>query len=573
MRKVINKSAVSSGIGIAKALVYKPFTPVISETKIAKNAVDDQINLFLKARKKAYDEISFLIVKLKEVNQTQADILTAHLELVNDIAILEEVKRLIENELYSVSKAVSISYNTFIDYFTQLEDELFQARASDLKDVKLRILRILENKPEKNLSAISEEVIIIANDLYPSDTANMNKDKIKGIITEVGGATSHTAIIAKSYDIPAILGVNNVLNEIKDNQIVILDGINGKIIINPTKEELKDYTRKQENYLAEQTLINEYLNKKSYTKDNKKIEIHLNIGSLSKQELDGEPFVDGVGLFRSEFLFMESSSFPSEEIQFESYKKVVTHFKGKPVILRTLDIGGDKSLPYLDLPKEDNPFLGNRALRLSFTHKKMFKTQIKAALRAALFGDLWLMIPMVASMDDIYKSKEIIAEAKSELKAQNIEFGPMKFGVMIEIPSLALIAEKVAKEVDFASIGTNDLCQYLTAVDRLNPYVEKYYQNHSPALYRSVNLCVKAFKDLNKPLSVCGELGGDLIGAAVLIGLGIDKLSMAKSKVAAVKKMISTHRMKEFSDMALKVLDFNTEKEVLQFMKEKLNEE
>lgn len=570
MRKVIDKHAVSEGIGIGKAFIYKTFEPNIIDIKIEPQTIDEHISKFITVRDKATEEITALYETLKHTNKTQADILNAQLGLIGDISIYDEVVRVIKEELYDVSKAINYSFEMFVELFLMSGDDLLKERASDLKDVKLRMLRVLENKKEVNLSVVSEESIVIAHDLFPSDTALMDKNNIKGIITEIGGVTSHTAIIAKTYDIPAILGVTDFLNSIAEGETIILDGINGKIIINPTNDELKHYELKQEKYLMEQNELSKYLDEKSLTKDNQKIEIHLNIGSASDFELEAESYVDGVGLFRSEFLFMESADFPSEEYQFKAYKKVVEKFKDKPVILRTLDIGGDKSLPYLTMPKEDNPFLGNRAVRLSFEHVEMFKTQIKAALRAAKYGNLHLMIPMIASMDDIYQTKEIIEISKKELKKENISYGEIKFGVMIEVPSLVFIADKVAEAVDFASIGTNDLCQYLTAVDRLNPYVEKYYQNHSPALFKAVQMCSKAFIKANKPLSVCGELGGDLYGAAVLIGLGIHKLSMSKSKIAEIKKMIQSFELKEFETMASKVVLMDTEADVLTYLKNKI---
>ncbi|MBN2300399.1 MAG: phosphoenolpyruvate--protein phosphotransferase, partial [Acholeplasmataceae bacterium] len=495
----------------------------------------------------------------------------AHLEILNDIAVAEEVSNQIRDMKYSYRYAIKNVYDMFIEMLSQVDDPLIKERVADLKDVRNRLLRISDGVAESNLSLLDQPSIVIAQDLYPSDTATLDRKNVQAIITEVGGMTSHTAIIAKSYEIPAILGVDHLLEEVKQNEWMIVDAIKGIIYINPDNETIESYKNKQKEFLFKQEIIKKYIDVKPVTKDGTKIEVSLNIGSASKEELENEAFVDGVGLFRSEFLYMENSQMPTEDQQFEVYKKALVKFNKKPVILRTLDIGGDKELSYLELPKEDNPFLGNRAIRLCFDHLEMFKTQLRAALRASVFGNLWLMFPMVGSMDDILRLKEIVEEVKSDLDKKNIEYNPsFKFGVMIEIPSIIMIADHVAEAVDFASIGTNDLCQYLTAVDRMNPMVSKYYQSYAPSMFRVIKMAIDAFDKANKPLSVCGESGGDLIAAPILIGLGMRKLSMNKSSVAGIKQMITTHTIDQLEEIANKAISLKTEAEVVDYVKSQL---
>ena len=350
--------------------------------------------------------------------------------------------------------------------------------------------------------------------------------------------------------------------------------MNGIIYVNPDNETIELFKNKQKDFLFKQEIIKKYINTKPLTKDGTIIEISLNIGSASDEELENEPYVDGIGLFRSEFLYMENTQMPSEDQQFEVYKKALIKFKKKPVILRTLDVGGDKALSYLDLAKEDNPFLGNRAIRLCFNHIEMFKTQLRAALRASIFGNLWLMFPMVGSMDDIYKLKKIVEEVKEGLKKRNIEYDPkFKFGIMIEIPSIIMIADHVADVVDFASIGTNDLCQYLTAVDRMNPMVSTYFQSYAPSMFRVIKMAIEAFNKANKPLSVCGESGGDLIAAPILIGLGMRKLSMNKSSIAEIKRMIKSNTIEHLESIANHAISLKTEVEVVDYVKSQLDTE
>jgi len=574
MKTIQKGNAVSKGIGIGRVYIYKQYIPNINEEIIDVSLIDQELEKYVNVKKQAFLEITQIQKFLEDKNDEKSKIFGAHLEILSDVAVIEEVNSQIKEMHYSFRYAVKNVYDMFIDMLSQVEDELIKERVADLKDVRNRLLRISDGVPESNLSLLDQPSIVIAQDLYPSDTATLDRKNVQAIITEVGGMTSHTAIIAKSYEIPAILGADHLLEEVKQNEWMIVDAINGKIIINPDNETVESYKNKQKDFLFKQEIVKKFISVKPVTKDGVKVDVALNIGSASQEELDNEPFVDGVGLFRSEFLYMESAQMPTEDAQYEVYKKALVGFKGKPVILRTLDIGGDKELNYLDLPKEDNPFLGNRAIRLCFDHMNMFKTQLRAALRASVYGNLWLMFPMVGSMDDIYKLQAILDEVKKDLTDKNIKYNPdFKFGVMIEIPSIIMIADHVAEIVDFASIGTNDLCQYLSAVDRMNPMVSKYYQSYAPSMFRVIKMAIDAFDKAGKPLSVCGESGGDLIAAPVLIGMGMRKLSMNKSSVAGIKRMITSHQMSELENIANHVLSLKTEDEVVSYVKSKLNSE
>ena len=400
----------------------------------------------------------------------------------------------------------------------------------------------------------------------------MDVSHVLGIAAAVGGYTSHSAIISRSYGIPAILGIPDLLHNVRDGDVVILDACEGKLLTGLDNRQLDLYTKKREQFAAEASDLLQYLKNDARTKNGVRIDIGLNIGSSREDELAGADYSDYVGLFRTEFLYMNSSSCPDEECQFRAYRKVLEAYGDRPVTLRTLDIGGDKTLPYMELPREDNPFLGCRALRLSFEREEVFRTQLRAALRASVYGNLWIMLPMVASLDDVRRAKKLIDSVKKELSAQALPYSDtVKVGVMIEIPSAALIADLLAKEVDFASIGTNDLCQYLTATDRLNPTVSEYYQSCHPAMFRLAAYVIDAFNKARKPISVCGEMGGDCLFAPVLVGLGLRKLSMSGSAVAGIKKVLSRLTTIEMKEMADWVLCCPTAGEISRYLSERIN--
>jgi phosphotransferase system enzyme I (PtsI) len=406
--------------------------------------------------------------------------------------------------------------------------------------------------------------------LLPSDTASLDRGRVLAIITEAGGPTSHSAIIARSYGIPAVLGIEGLLATLEKSKTesAAVDAESGEVFLNPDAELAAKFSERRKMFIKKREEALRFLGVEARTKDGVRVELGLNIGKVDDKELEGEAYTDFSGLFRTEFLFMGRDKLPGEDEQYEVYRKVLERYGERPVSLRTLDIGGDKPLSSMELPREDNPFLGNRALRLCFTHPEIFKTQLRAALRASVHGNLWLMLPMVGSIDDIRKAKKYINEVRAELTEKKIPFNKnFKTGIMIEIPAIAMIADLAAAEVDFASIGSNDLCQYLCAADRINPAVSAYYQSYHPGLFRMIGNVVAAFNKAGKPISVCGELGGDAVAAPLLIGLGLRKLSMGFASVAELKRVLAGLSLGEAEALAKKALVLQTAEEITVLLK------
>lgn len=566
-------NAVSNGISTGEVYLYTPFKPSIEEKLIPESETQEYIDRYKKVKDKAKEELESIKCSLEQQDPEKAKIFSAHIDILFDEAMDEDIIDLITYDYFSPEYAIQKVYEKYIKMLSKAKDDIIRERVADLKDVRSRLFRIWFGVEEKNLSVLEKPVIIVAHDLFPSDTATLDRSKVLAIITEIGGATSHSAIIARSYEIPAILGVADAMNILKEGETIIADAVSGKVITEPTPEQIAEYAQKREEYLVKAAELKKYKDVKPVTPDGVRVDITLNIGSADAAELEGSKYTDGVGLFRSEFLYMGRDTLPTEEQQFEIYKKALTEFGTRPVILRTLDIGGDKKLDSMQLPVEENPFLGLRAVRLCFQHIDIFKTQLRAALRAGVYGNMWIMFPMIGSIDDVRKCKQIVGEVKSELDAEGIDYGKdVKIGIMVEIPSIAMIADMVAEEVDFASIGTNDLCQYLTAVDRMNPNVSSYYQTYHPAMFRIIKNVVDAFNKAGKPVSVCGEMGGDPIAAAVLIGMGFRKLSMGIASVAQIKKLVTNISTEMAEGIAETVLNQKTADDVEQFVRKELKD-
>lgn len=564
-------NAVSEGFAVGPIFVYKPFSVTVSESFCTADQVAESLARFEQIKKTAEQELQAIQQKLEAEDPEKAKIFTAHLDILADEAVNEEIVDGIRDDCWRPDWAIQKTYDKFVRMLKKSSNPLIRERSADLEDVRGRLLRIWYGMPESNLSILSEPVIVAAYDLLPSDTATLDRSKVLAILTEVGGYTSHSAIIARSYEIPAVLCISDLLGFVSDGQTAAVDAQSGTIDLDPPPDRIREFEVQRGRYQAHASETKKYLGVEPLTADGVRVDIGLNIGSANDQEMIGEAYTDFVGLFRTEFLYMGRSELPSEEEQFEIYKRVLQAYAPRPITLRTLDIGGDKTLLCLDLPKEENPFLGNRALRLCFSRVDIFKTQLRAALRASVYGNLWLMLPMVGSIDDIRHAKAIIEEIKCELRAEGIEYSEtFKTGIMIEVPSIALIADMAAEEADFASIGTNDLCQYLTATDRMNPEVAPYYQSYHPALFRIMAHVVRAWGAAGKPVSVCGELGGDRLAAAVLAGMGIRKLSMGLASVAGVKRMLSGLTVALAEEMAATVVTLRTAGEVEAYLKAKL---
>ncbi|NSW52380.1 MAG: phosphoenolpyruvate--protein phosphotransferase [Anaerolineae bacterium] len=565
--RILKGNPVSRGIALGNVFVYKAFTADVHESYFEEGHAQEQLQKFRDAARMAESELDRVIEKFSSVSEEKAKIFAAHKEILNDEEVVEGIEGMILDDHAMPDYAVDMVFTEFAILLSKAKDPLIAARAADLRDVRNRVLRILKGEKEMNLAHLTEQVVVVAHDLLPSDTATLDREKVLGIITEVGGATSHTAIIARSYSIPAVLGVPEATEILASVGHVVLDALAGKVLIEPDQQTILEYQVKLAEYQKEECETREYLTKIPLTASGEKVSIGLNIGSTEPDE--GFKYSDFVGLFRTEFLYMESEHMPTEEEQVAAYRKVLANAMGNPVTLRTLDIGGDKSLRYLALPKEENPFLGNRALRLCLSLPDLFRTQLRAALRASAFGELWLMFPMVGTIDDVRNARARVESVKAELRTEGIAFDEnIKVGIMIEIPSIAVIADLAAKEVDFASVGTNDLTQYLHAVDRMNAAIVDYYQSMSPSMFRMLGMIFSEFNKAGKPISVCGELAGDPLAAIPLVGLGLRKLSMNASNIARVKWMLSKFTLTEMKEIAERVQLMATQADVNQLLKE-----
>lgn len=565
---MLNGKPVSKGVALAKALLYLPSVGEISAEKVPEGLRGGQVEAFYAARETAKAELNALAQSL--AGTEEAKIFAAHEEILFDVAIEEEVKNRALTEGQSAAYAVDSACSEMADMLAEMDDPLFAERSADILDVKNRLVRILTGAGKMDLSHLPEDVVIVAEDLLPSDTAGLDKARVAAIVTEKGGETSHSAIIARKNRIPALAGVQDATKIIRDGQLLLVDAMAGTLIVDPDAAERAAYEAARAAFYADAAETDKFLSAQPLMKDGTRIPLCLNIASADDEELAGAKYADGVGLLRTEFFYMNCAELPSEERQFQAYKKALEAFGKKEVILRTLDIGGDKQVDCMDLPKEDNPFLGLRALRLCFERPDIFKTQLRAALRAAEFGTLSIMLPMISSIEEIRRARAMAEEAAAELKAAGKCVAPYKFGIMIEIPSIALIADAVAREVDFASFGTNDLCQYLLAVDRLNPAVSAYYEKYHPAMFRLMGYAAGQFAEAGKPISVCGELGGDALAAPVLLGLGVTKLSMNISSLAVIKRTLSKLTMADCRALAKEVLTQPTAQDVEKLLRSRL---
>lgn len=560
--------AASKGIKVAKAYKLEELDLSFEEQKNVD--IEDELKKLdqaLKVSEEQLDEIKK--VAEAKLGEDEAEVFEAHKLMLNDPEIQSAIKASIQNEKKDVATSIVEQTDNFIALFENMDNEYFKGRAADIKDVRQRLLANILGKKLPNLATIQEEVIIIAKDLTPSQTSQLNKKITLGFATNIGGRTSHGAILARSLEIPAIVGTGDILEQVKDNDTIILDAIDGIITINPSEEELKEAEEKIENYKKELEILKEYKNKESLTKDGHEVKIVSNIGS--PDDLPGviENGSEGVGLYRTEFLYIQNDHLPTEEEQFEAYKAVLEGVNGGPVVVRTLDIGGDKELPYLKFPEEMNPFLGYRAIRLCLDRTDIFRVQLRALLRASIYGDLHIMFPLISTIDELRAAKEILQEEKENLLKKNVKISDdIKVGMMIEVPSSAVIADLFAKEVDFMSIGTNDLIQYTIAVDRLSEKVLYLYQPYHPAILRLVKNVVDAMEKENKWAGMCGEMASDPIAIVILIGLGLYEFSMSSSAVLPSRMQIAELRRKDVEPHIETILNLSTAGEVEQYVRD-----
>lgn len=555
---MVKGKGVSKGIGIGHTKVLKN-----EEVKLTDFKVDDkenELNYFRKCLNNVIEDTKKVIEKL---SGTEADIMNAYLMILQDPTLTAETERLIQEDGYNAGYAVKVGFETVEEVFKNMDDEYMSARASDIEDMKQRVVNKIINKAEIDLSNLPENTVLVGKDLSTSDTAKLNLKTIAGIIIENGSENSHVSIMARTHEIPAIVGVKGALDSIPNDSDIAINGETGEIFINPSPEEISKLTKIKNELKDEKGNLAKFKNKKSITKDGYKTEVVANIGTPKDMDATIENGAEGVGLFRSEFLYMDSESMPTEEEQFEAYKEVLEKAEGKRVIVRTLDIGGDKDLKYLNLDKEDNPFLGYRAIRICLREPEIFKVQLRALYRASNYGKLAIMLPMISSVDEIRSAKDIINEVKEELKAENIKFDKnVKVGIMIEVPSAAIMAEQLATECDFFSIGTNDLIQYTVAVERGNEKISDLYTKFHPAVIRLIKMAIDGAHKAKIFCGMCGEAASDERFIPLLVGLGLDEFSMNPTKILNSRKMIRNLNHKECKKLVQEILRMSSASEI-----------
>ncbi|MBR0410097.1 MAG: phosphoenolpyruvate--protein phosphotransferase [Eubacterium sp.] len=556
----------SAGIGIGSVILVKepsleysnaPVSDVVAEKARFNEALEKTI---AKTQQMADDMRT-------RVGEKEAEILEGHVLLLMDPEMTGQIENMIQVEKKCAEAAVENVCNQFAALFASLDDEMFQQRATDVGDIKTRLLKTLLNAEDIDLAAVPEGTILVAEDLTPSMTAGINPKNVAGVLTEIGGKTSHSAILARALEIPAVLSIEGIVSSLENGQQVVLDGSTGVVIESPDEATLAEYRAKREKFLADKAALQAYVGKPTVTADGHKVELCANIGkpedALKVVECDGE----GIGLFRTEFLFMDRPQVPTEDEQFEAYKKVAETLAGKPVIIRTLDIGGDKEIPYLGLPKEENPFLGFRAVRLCLKRPDLYRPQLRALLRASAFGDIRIMVPMITCLDEVREVKAMIAEIKADLDEKGIAYNPdIKVGIMAETPASSIMADAFAKEVDFFSIGTNDLTGYTMCADRGNPDVAYLYSTYNPAVLRAIEKVIKSAKAEGAMSGMCGEAAADPLLTPLLLSFGLDEFSVSATSILATRRVINNWSMEEANAVTEKAMAMVTEEEIREYL-------
>lgn len=545
---------VSEGLAMAQIHLFTPKLPEISRQPAAD--AEAEVAKLEKTLAAAEEELRGLYETAKEkMGEQEAEIFDAHLTILGDeYSVREPIIQRIREQKQNAAAAITDQFDELAQMFRSLGDELMAERAADAEDLKQQLLRICLGCGRQDLSVLPGDVIVLAEELTPSDTVRMDTAHVKGIATRLGGATAHSAIIARTLGIPAAAGIDGWQTEALNGHMAILDGADGTLTVDPTDEETACYQSRKAQADCEAQALEAFRTCPSQTKDGISLEICANIGTPQEAQQAMKYGADGVGLFRSEFLFMDRDALPTEDEQFEAYRTAAQTMAGKPLIIRTLDVGGDKKLPTLELPHEDNPFLGFRAIRMTLSHPEIFRPQLRAILRAAAYGDVRVMFPMIGSMDQLREAKALLREQEQTLQAEGVPTGPVKVGMMVEIPAAAVLAEEFAKEVDFFSIGTNDLTQYTLAVERGNAAVAHLYAPEHPAVLRLIAMTAQAAAERHIPCGMCGEAAGDPKLAPAFVGMGVNELSMSPRRVPAVRKLLSGLTMDECRQAAEKLL-------------------
>ena len=562
-------TSASSGIGIGKAVIVEEAELVIKRENVSD--VEAELGRFKGALEQSVKDTEVLAADLAtRVGEKEAEILQGHIMLLSDPMLTGEIENSIKNDGVNSEFAIETVCNMYADMFASMGDELMQQRATDMRDIKTRMQKILLGVRSVDIASLPAGSVIVAKDLTPSMTAGINPANVTGIVTELGGRTSHSAILARALEIPAVVAVENLMEQVKDGDDLVLDGSTGEVMVNPDAAVRAEYETKRDVFLKEKKELEQYIGKPSVTRDGVQVEIVANIGKPEDAEkvlqYDGE----GVGLFRTEFLFMDRTSMPTEEEQFEAYKKVAIAMNGKPVIIRTLDIGGDKEIPYMGLEKDENPFLGYRAIRFCLDRKEdIYKPQLRALLRASAFGNIRIMVPLVTCIEEYREARGLVEDLKAELDEAGIAYKKdIQVGIMVETAAASLIADIFAREVDFFSIGTNDLTQYTMSVDRGNKKVSYLYSTFNPAVLRSIRHIIACGREAGIMVGMCGEAASDPMMIPLLLAFGLNEFSMSASAILRARKMVTEYSVQELQAVADKAMSFATTAEVEQYMKE-----
>ena len=562
-------TSASAGIGIGTAVIVEEAELVIERREIAD--ADAEIQRFKGALERTIADTERMAQDLAaRVGEKEAEIMQGHMMLLSDPMLTGEIENAVRNEKVNSEIAIENVCNMYADMFASMGDELMQQRATDMRDIKTRMQKTLMGIQSVDIAALAPGSVLVAKDLTPSMTAGINPANVVGIVTELGGRTSHSAILARALEIPAVVAVTGFLSGVRDGDEVVLDGSSGDVYVNPDEETKKLFTGRQSRFMEEKKELEKYIGRPSVTKDGVRVEIAANIGKPEDVEkvlqYDGE----GIGLFRTEFLFMDREAMPTEDEQFEAYKKVAEAMDGKPVIIRTLDIGGDKEIPYMGLEKDENPFLGYRAIRFCLDRKEdIYKPQLRALLRASAYGNIRIMVPLVTCIEEYRQARALVEELKGELDSKGIPYKrDIQVGIMVETAAASLIADIFAKEADFFSIGTNDLTQYTMAVDRGNKKVSYLYSTFNPAVLRSIKHIISCAREAGIMVGMCGEAASDPLMVPLLLAFGLNEFSMSASAILRTRKLVTEYSVAELQAVADKAMSFATAAEIEQYMKE-----
>lgn len=562
MRKFIKGIDASPGVAIGKIFLYQEKELELNYNKVTDT--DKEVERLLSGQAETKVQLEAIREKTRaKLGDEKAAIFDGHITLLEDEDLVDEVKMKIEDEKKSAELALHEGIEEYCEMIANLDDEYLRERVADLRDIAKRWMNNILGVEVIDLGNLPANTVIVAKDLTPSDTAQMDLQNVKGFVTEIGGKTAHSAIMARSLEVPAVVGTKEIMGSLVSGQTIIVDALTGDVIVNPTEEEITTYTEKRDKYLADKEELRKLAKEEAITKDGHRVSTWANIGSPN--DLDGvlRNGADGIGLYRTEFLFMNNDRLPSEDEQFAAYREVAERMEGKPVTIRTMDIGGDKALPYMKLPHEDNPFLGYRALRVCLDRVDMFKTQLRALLRASAFGQVKIMFPMVINITEVRKSKALLEECKAELRAEGVAFDEnVKVGIMIETPATAFRARQFAEEVDFFSIGTNDLTQYTLAVDRGNENISELYDTYNPAVLQAIKFAIDGAHEAGITISMCGEFAGDETATELLLGLGLDAYSMSAISIPKIKRNLINTSFADSKVLAEEALKLDTAAEI-----------